>query len=161
MKKLTILLFIALVLTSCSSGGTKTEETDSFQVDTKQDIEVNVTYAAREKMNSELKKTDIDNAMYKVGFGYSSAGWGTPIYNLVLEEHEINYKEWNYYEVNDIIIAVPVSLKEYLSGLKIDFDDKNVLNEFLVEPVYWQLPIGFVKILTTIKNIIFINCCSK
>nr|WP_300092661.1 lipoprotein [Sedimentibacter sp.] len=74
MKKLTILLFIALVLTSCSSGGTKTEETDSFQVDTKQDIEVNVTDAAREKMDFELKKTDIDNAMYKVGFGYSSAG---------------------------------------------------------------------------------------
>jgi hypothetical protein len=41
-----------------------------------------------------------------------------------------------FYEVNNMVIAVPVSLKEYLSGFNIDYDDKNILNEYLIEPVY-------------------------
>jgi hypothetical protein len=35
-----------------------------------------------------------------------------------------------------MIIAVPVSLKEYLSGFNIDYDNKSIINEFLIEPVY-------------------------
>jgi hypothetical protein len=98
-------------------------------------------------MENELKNSNNDGAVYRINFGYSSAGWGTPIYNLVLDE-QADDEGWKFYEVYDIIIAVPVSLKEYLRGFNIDYDDKSVLNEFLIEPVYWQSLIFLVNILT-------------
>lgn len=147
MKQLIILLFTALVLTSCNSSETKMEETNTSQVEIKNDMVINVTDSALEKMEYELKISNIVGVMYRIDFVYSSAGWSTPVYNLVLDEHA-NDESWKFYEVNDMVIAVPVSLKEYLSGFNIDYDKKSILNEFLVEPVYWQSIVLFVNILT-------------
>jgi uncharacterized protein YcfL len=75
MKKLIILLLLAaIVLTSCSSPETKTEETRSSQVKTEQDMTINLTDSAREKMEYDLKNSTNDGAMYRINFGYSSAG---------------------------------------------------------------------------------------
>lgn len=147
MKQLIILFLTALVLTSCSIPETKTEETDSSQVEIEHDMTINVTDTALEKMKYELKNSNIVGVMYRIDFVYSSAGWGTPVYNLVLDEHA-NDESWKFYEVNDMVIAVPVSLKEYLSGFNIDYDNKSILNEFLIEPVYWQSLVLLVNILT-------------
>jgi uncharacterized protein YcfL len=74
MKKLIVLLLAAFVLTSCSTSETKTEETSSSQVKTEQDMTINLTDTAREKMEHELKNSNNDGAMYRINFGYSSAG---------------------------------------------------------------------------------------
>jgi hypothetical protein len=105
-------------------------------------------------MEYDLKNSTNDGAMYRINFGYSSAGWGTPIYNLVLDE-QADDEGWKFYEVNDIIIAVPISLKEYLRGFNINYDDKSILNEFLIEPVYWQSLVLLVNILTKTKIKVF------
>lgn len=147
MRQLIVLLLAAFVLTSCDSLETKTEEASSSLVKTEQDMKINLTESAREKMEYDLKDSNNVGAMYRINFGYSSAGWGTPIYNLVLDE-QADGDGWKFYDVNDIIIAVPVSLKEYLRGFNIDYDDKSILNEFLIEPVYWQLLVLLVNILT-------------
>lgn len=156
MKQLIILLFTALVLTSCSSSETKTEETNTSQVEIKNDMTINVTDSALKKMEYELKNSNIVGAIYRIDFVYSSAGWGTPVYNLVLDEHA-NDENWKFYEVNNMIIAVPVSLKEYLSGFNIDYDNKSIINEFLIEPVYWQSLVLLVNILTKVKAIILLR----
>jgi uncharacterized protein YcfL len=74
MKKLIILFLAAFVLTSCASPETKTEETDSSQIKTEQDLTINVTDSARKKMEFELKNSNISGAMYRINFGYSSSG---------------------------------------------------------------------------------------
>lgn len=74
MKKMIILFLAALVLTSCSSQETKTEETNSSQIETEQDLTIKVTDSAREKMEYELKNSNIDGALYRINFGYSSSG---------------------------------------------------------------------------------------
>lgn len=157
MKQLIVLLLAAFVLTSCSSHETKTEETSSSQVKTEKDMIINLTDTAREKMENDLKNYNIEGAMYRINFGYSSAGWGAPIYNLVLDE-QADDDGWKFYEVNDIVIAVPVSLKEYLRGFNIDYDKKSILNEFLIEPVYWQSLVLLVNILTKLRlKILFLK----
>ncbi|WP_019228214.1 hypothetical protein [Sedimentibacter sp. B4] len=74
MKQLIILLFTALVLTSCNSSETKTEETNTSQVEIKNDMVINVTDSALKKMDYELKNSNIVGAMYRIDFVYSSAG---------------------------------------------------------------------------------------
>lgn len=74
MKQLIILLFTALVLTSCNSSETKMEETNTSQVEIKNDMVINVTDSALEKMEYELKISNIVGVMYRIDFVYSSAG---------------------------------------------------------------------------------------
>ncbi len=74
MKQLIILFLTALVLTSCSIPETKTEETDSSQVEIEHDMTINVTDTALEKMKYELKNSNIVGVMYRIDFVYSSAG---------------------------------------------------------------------------------------
>jgi uncharacterized protein YcfL len=74
MKKLIVLLLAAFVLTSCSNPETKMEEISSFQVKTEQDMTINLTDSARKKMENELKNSNNDGAVYRINFGYSSAG---------------------------------------------------------------------------------------
>lgn len=152
MRKLIILLFISVVLTSCSSKEAAPATTEFSSVKCEQDISIDVTDSALEKMNYEIKNSKINGAVYRINFVYSSAGWGSPIYNVVLDEQEGTAGEWKYYEKGDIVIAVPVSLIGYLNGIKIDYDGKSVVGDFLIEPIYWQTHDGVVKLLTSFSD---------
>jgi Fe-S cluster assembly iron-binding protein IscA len=74
-------------------------------------------------MLSELSKSNNTGKTYSIKYSYSGSGWGTPIYDIVLEEQTNNNEEGKLFTIDSVNVIVPNSLLGYISGLEVDYTE--------------------------------------
>jgi Fe-S cluster assembly iron-binding protein IscA len=72
-------------------------------------------------MLNELSKSTNAGKTYSIKYSYPGSGWGTPIYDIVLEEQSNNNEEVKLFNINSINVIVPNSLLGYINGLEVDY----------------------------------------
>lgn len=125
-----IIIIIALTfLVSCTSSnnkpseGTLIQNVQKYDISNESDFKVVITETARNKMLSELSKSNSTGKTYSIKYSYPGSGWGTPIYNIVLEEQSNNNEEGKMFTIDSVNVIVPNSLLGYISGLEVDYTE--------------------------------------
>lgn len=127
MKKFIIIIIALIFLVSCANSNNKSsddtviENVQKNNINNNSEFKVVITDAARNKMLNEISKIDNDGKTYSVKYSYPGSGWGTPIYDIVLEEQTNNNEEVKLFNIDSINVTVPNSLLGYINGLEVDY----------------------------------------
>lgn len=127
MKKFIIILITLAFLVGCTSSnnkpsdGTLIQNIQKYDINNESEFKVVITETARNKMLNDLSKSTNAGKTYSIKYSYPGSGWGTPIYDIVLEEQSNNNEEGKLFNINSINVIVPNSLLGYINGLEVDY----------------------------------------